>query len=141
MKQSVRKKMSITKLTLARMKYIREHHFQFIASHIANRRDILNLENMHPETKIVEVGIEVLFQAICNAMELSPEEGDKLAIEEYSMQQPMPDKYVDRLADLVELEFDAEKRGGVTLEERQKAVEEYRSKRNMAISNEWDEEE
>ena len=141
MKQSMRKKMSITKLTLARMKYIRKHYFQFVASHIASRRDILNVENMHPDTKIVEVGVEVLFKAICNAMEILPEEADKLAIEEYSIQRSVPDKYVDRLADLVELEYDTEKREGVTLEERQKAVEEYRSRRNMEISSEWDEEE
>lgn len=139
MKQSMRKKMSITKLTLARMKYIREHYFHFVVGHMAKRNDVLNLANMHPDTKIVEVGVEVLFKAICAAMELSPEETDKQAIAEYSMQTTAPDKFVDRLSEFVDIGIESERRGGTTLEERKKAVEEYRSKKNQEISNEWDE--
>lgn len=141
MKQSVRKRMSITKLSLARIRYIREHYFQFISENMKQRKDITRTDAMHKDTMVVEVGIEVLFKAICNAMEVSPEEADILAIEEYSMKTTVPDKFATELANFVELEQQAEKRAGVTLEERKRAVEEYRSKRNIEISNEWDEQE
>lgn len=139
MRQSVRKKMSVTKLTMARVKYIREHFFQFVTSQIARRQDILVSENMHSDTMVFEVGVEVLFKAICNALELSPEETDIKAVEEYSVSRDLPEEFVEKLSGFVELCHETEKRSGVTLEDRKKAIEELRAKRSQEISDEWDE--
>lgn len=139
MKQSARKKISITKLTLARMRYIREHHFPFVAHSMGNRRDLTNPNAMHKDTMILEMGIEVLFNAICNALGLSSLETDKIAIAEYAMQQAPNDKYVESLENFVKLEYDIKQRQEITLEDRKKAVEEYRSKKNQEISDEWEE--
>lgn len=139
MRQSVRKKMSVTKLTMARVKYIREHFFQFVTSQIARRQDILVSENMHSDTMVFEVGVEVLFKAICNALELSPEETDIKAVEEYSVSRDLPEEFVEKLSSFVELCHETEKRSNVTLEDRKKAIEELRAKRSQEISDEWDE--
>lgn len=140
MKQSVRKKMSLTKLTLARVRYIREHYIQFAAQPIRTRKDISNKTTMNRDTMVVEAGIEAFFKAICKAMDIPPEEADKAAIEEYARQQLEADRYVDRLTDFVELEYSTERRKNITPEDRKKAVDEYLSeKRNKEISDEWNE--
>ena len=139
MKQSMRKKMSITKLTLARTKYIREHFFPFVAYEMGKRKDIINAESMNPDTMIFEVGVEVLFKAICKMEGKVPEEVDQAAINEYAAKQPVDDAYVEKLSKFVELEYAAKKQDAITPEDRKKAVEAYRNKKNQEISKEWDE--
>ncbi|NLB81316.1 MAG: hypothetical protein GX800_06855 [Clostridiaceae bacterium] len=138
-RQSVRKKMSITKLTMARLSYIREHYYEFAAYQMRKRRDLVNPEAMHKDTVIVEAGVEVLFNAICKMNELSPEETTAIAIKEYSTEQIFDDKFLDKLGDFVELEYEANKMANITPSDRMKAVAEYRNKK-QEISDEWDEE-
>lgn len=138
MKQSVRKKVSITKLTLARIKYICEHHFCFVSYSMGKRKDIVNANCMHKDTMAIEVGIETLFKAICRLEEIPPEEADKEAIRQYAVSRTRDDRYVAKLADYVELEYEKRELESVTPEDRKKAVEEYRIKKNKEISDEWD---
>lgn len=130
--------MSITKLTLARIKYIREHYFQFVSHEIGKRKDIQNVDCMNKDTLVIEVGVELLFKAICKMKEISPEETDKIAIEEYATKRPIADAYIDKLSDFVELEYATKQQQAITPEDRRKAVEEYRSRKNQEISDEWD---
>lgn len=139
MKRSVRKKMSVTNLTMARVKYIRYHYFQFVSTYTEKRQDIANTESMNKDTMVFEVGIEVLFRAICKAMEVPIEEADKLAIDEYSAERELPENFTEQLLSFVELEHDMNKKASITLEDRQKAVAAYRAKKNQEISDEWDE--
>lgn len=131
--------MSITKLTMARLAYIREHYYEFAAHQMRKRRDLVNPEAMHKDTVIVEAGVEVLFNAICKIHELSPEETTAIAIEEYATEQIFDDKFLDKLGDFVELEYEASKMANVTPSDRMKAVAEYRNKK-QEISDEWGEE-
>lgn len=137
MKQSARKRVSLTKLTLARIKYIREHYFQFASYPIKKRRDVSNVECLHKDTMIIEASVEAFFKAMCKVLELSPEEADKMAIAEYANQQIVSDEYLEKLSGFIELEYDTKKQGAITPEDRMKAVEEYRNKKNQEISDEW----
>ncbi|NLM72405.1 MAG: hypothetical protein GX181_10675 [Synergistaceae bacterium] len=141
MKSTVRKKISVTNLTMARTKYIRENYFPLVSNYIRRRRDIPSPESMYPDTMIFEVGVEVLFRAICDAEEIAVEEADQIAIKQYSEQRLFPDELVDRLVNHVELAHEVDRRSSITLEDRTKALEEFRAKRNQEISDEWDEEE
>ena len=81
----------------------------------------------------------MLFNAICKMNELSPEETTAIAIKEYSTEQIFDDKFLDKLGDFVELEYEANKMANITPSDRMKAVAEYRNKK-QEISDEWDEE-
>ena len=138
MKQSVRKRISMTKLTLARIKYIREHSFHFASYAIGKRKDIHSTDCMHKDTMVIEAAIEAFFKAICRAEDKDIEETDKIAIDEYSMKRAYEDEYLEKLTDFVELETVTREQSSVTPEDRMKEVEEYR--RTKEISDEWDEE-
>lgn len=140
MKQSARKRVSLTKLTLARIKYIREHYFQFAAYSIRKRRDLLNVDCLHRDTMIIEASVEAFFNAMCKVLEVSPEETDKLAVAEYANKQSISDEYLEKLSGFVELEYDTKKKESITPEDRKKAVDEYMSRKNQDISDEWGEE-
>ena len=139
MKPSARKRVSFTKLSLARIKYIREHYLQFATHQLKNRRDMPSIESMHQDTVILEACVEVFFKAMCKVLELPPEEADKIAIAEYSSQRIVSDEYLDKLTSFVELEYNDRKMEAITPSDRMKAVAEYRGKK-QEISDEWGEE-
>lgn len=139
MKPSARKRVSFTKLSLARIKYIREHYLQFATHQLKNRRDMPSIESMHQDTVILEACVEVFFKAMCKVLELPPEEADKIAIAEYSSQRIVSDEFLDKLTSFVELEYNDRKIEAITPSERMKAVAEYKD-RKREISDEWGEE-
>lgn len=136
--------MSITKLNLARIQYIREHYYPFISHQIGKRTDIVNANVMGKDTAIIETGLELLFRAICKMENLSPEETDKIAISEYANVKTYDDEYLDKLSDFAEFEYNVKKKEAITPMDRKLAVEQRRKEKygeSQEISDEWGKEE